>query len=183
MNQFKWRTHWVALWLLACGGGGGGSQGPGDSGGSENPPSGEADCAGVCSALMKAKCFYAGGETDCNRSCTGWETEFVANGPAYCQQAWSDYKTCMTTTAIATCPDQVGIAQWNVMECRMHWDHFNNYCQSGMSPSQPCTDMAMFNSVCNTVPGKPNARSCFGDVPAGCVVGGTTNNSNLYCCP
>lgn len=168
----------VALAAACSSDGGGGS----DATVGDNASTGDGTCAGVCSVLTSSNCFYAGGESDCNSSCNGWETQYVAAGSAPCQQAWSDYKACVSG-GVPQCNAGVGEAIWNVLKCRGHWDHFQNYCMNGFQPSVPCQAVAVFDAVCAGAPGGPHAMSCFGDVPPGCEVGGTTSNANLYCCP
>ncbi len=166
------------LALAACKSGGGGNGGGSNNGGGAS--SGDTSCDGVCNALMSQHCFYGGGDADCRMSCTGWETQYVAAGPDYCKQAWSDYKSCIVSETL-TCPMDSD-AHWGVVACREHWDHFNNYCiNMNATPSSPCMAVSMFDSICDS--GHPHAQSCFGDVPSGCVVGGTESYSNTYCCP
>jgi hypothetical protein len=169
------------LALAACKGESGGSGGSGGgSGGSGGGSSGDTSCDGVCNALLSQHCFYTGGDADCRMSCNGWETMYVAKGADYCKKAWDDYKSCIVTKPL-TCPMDSD-AHWGAVACREHWDHFNTYCiNMNATPSTACMAIPTFDTICDAA--HPHAQSCFGDVPSGCVVGGTENNSNLYCCP
>jgi len=170
----------LALFAFGCpeegGDGGSGSGGDGD---------GDSSCEGVCNALISQGCFYASAQdqSDCQMSCNGYETMYAAVGPDYCMQAWSDYKTCIANESLHCVEDFE--PDWETVTCRDHWDHFQNYCVTkNAMPSTPCMpDMPIFDSFCTATPATPHGKSCFGDAPAGCVVGGTENNSNVYCCP
>ena len=152
----------------------GGGDGGGGGGGSS--------CEDVCGALFEQNCFYGGGEADCMTSCEGYVTTYVTPGPDYCQAAWDAYTGCVTTAALV-CTDDFD-PDWNAMPCRGHWDHYTNYCVNmNAMPTTPCTDNAAFDAFCTGTPATPKGRSCLGDAPADCVVGGTDNNSDLYCCP
>jgi hypothetical protein len=150
---------------------------PTDSG--SNNGNGTGDCTDVCAVLMAAQCYYGGGEADCNASCSGWDTMYGA-GTAPCQAAWAEYKACVSSASLDNCG---GVLTWNVLECRASWDHTQNYCVNYMQPSIPCMTNAAWDPFCSGVAGKTNAKLCRGDVPAGCVVGGTASNADLYCCP
>ncbi len=173
-----WARRVAALCILsaaaACGGGSDeGEEGAGGSGG------GDTSCDGVCDSLFAQGCFYAGGEQDCRTSCNGWETQYVETGPDYCQAAWADYKACITSETL-TC---TGVADWNAMPCRGHWDHFQGYCiNRNATPDTACMQNAAWDSYCMDA-AKPRGNLCMGDVPAGCVIAGTNNNASLYCCP
>lgn len=162
--------------VTACKSGSGGSDGgAGGAGGN----SGDASCDGVCNDLMTEHCFYGGGDSDCRMSCNGWDAAY-ASGSADCKKVWADYKSCIVSKTL-TCPDDSD-AHWGVLACREHWDHVQTYCVNlNAMPSTPCMAITAFDSVCDAA--HPHAQSCFGDVPSGCIVGGTENNSNLYCCP
>lgn len=167
----------LSLFAFGCpeeGGDGGGGAGGGGGG--------DTSCNGVCSALLSQHCFYAGGMDDCLTSCNGWDAQY-ASGADYCVQAWDDYKSCITSESLV-CPEDYD-AHWDTIECRGHWDHVQNYCVNmNAMPSTLCMpDNAVFDTFCTSTPATPHGKSCFGDAPANCVVGGTENNSNLYCCP
>lgn len=178
---------WLALVLAvsaaSCGGGGGGTGGGGSGGGGAGGAGAGASCDGVCNALFAQHCFYGGGESDCRRSCNGWETQYVAVGADYCKQAWADWKGCAASAALVCANDSD--PDWNALPCRHHWDHVQNYCiNKNATPDTPCLpDNAVLNTFCAGTPATPNGKSCFGNPPQGCVVGGTSNNANLYCCP
>lgn len=171
-------TAAVGMVALACGGGGGG--GGQGNGASDAMGSAKGDCAGVCAALMASHCFYAGGESDCNRSCDGWDQEVAASSSADCKAFWNAYQDCMVSETLADCG---GVATWNPMACRHEWDHYQGYCLYGYTPSTPCQTVSAFDTVCGGVAGKPRAMSCMGDVPSDCAIAGTSNNAFLYCCP
>lgn len=141
--------------------------------------SGAGDCAGVCGALMSSHCFYGGGESDCNTSCTGWDTNYGAGSDA-CKAAWKGYKDCMVAATIDDCG---GVATWNVMPCRAEWDHTQNYCLNGVLPTEACMQNAAWDAYCTGTPAKPTGNVCRGDVPAGCTIAGTSVNADTYCCP
>lgn len=165
----------LGLMVVACGGGGSGGSGDGGGGG------GGESCDDVCDALFAQSCFYGGGEADCRTSCNGWDAMY-ATGVDYCQTAWGDYRSCVTSAALV-CTDDFD-PDWNAMPCRQHWDHVQNYCVSmSAMPSTPCTVNAAFDAFCTATPGTPQGRVCPGDAPADCVVGGNDNNADLYCCP
>lgn len=169
------------LVLVACGGGGGGADG-GGGGGDGGGGGGGSSCDDVCDAMFAQSCFYGGGEADCRTSCNGWNTQYTSTGADYCQTAWADYRTCMTSASL-TCADD-GNPDWGAIECRGDWDHVQNYCvYRNATPATPCMVNAAFDAFCTSTPATPEGRSCLGDAPAGCVVGGTQNNANLYCCP
>ena len=152
--------------------------GAGDNTATDTPASG-GDCAGVCFALLGSHCFYGGGESDCNTSCTGWDAMYAA-GSADCQAAWAGYKGCVVGASLADCG---GVATWNVMACRSFWDHAQNYCLYGILPTAPCMANAAWNPYCTAIAGKTHGFVCQGTVPADCVVGGNSGNADLYCCP
>ena len=155
-------------------GGGGGSGGSGGSG--------DTSCDGVCNSLMGQHCFYTGGDADCRMSCNGWETQYVATGPDYCQKAWADYKSCITSKPL-TCPSDSD-AHWEAVACREHWDHFQGYCiLKNATPDTACVMNAAFDAYCSADAAHPHGQVCMGNVPSECVLGGTENNANLYCCP
>jgi hypothetical protein len=167
---------------LGAGCGDDGTSSSSGSGGGGGGTSQAGTCDAVCDAMFAQDCFYAGGEADCLMSCNGWETDYAQPGPDYCQAAWDAYKSCMSTQTLDCNPD--GNPDWAVTICREHWDHFNNYCiNKNADPSTPCTQNSAFDAFCTSTPDTPTGNSCFGDVPAGCVIGGNENNSNLYCCP
>jgi hypothetical protein len=167
--------------LLAMGGCPGGGSDDGSAGDGAAHGGGNANCDDVCNALFAQSCFYGGGESDCSTSCNGWDMMY-ASGTDYCQQAWSDYKSCIAGGGL-TCIDD-GNPDWNAAPCRGDWDHVQNYCVNmNAMPDTPCMENAAFDAFCSGTPATPHGKSCFGDAPAGCVVGGTENNSNLYCCP
>lgn len=166
---------WVCL-AMGCPEDGDGAGGSGGGGG------GDTSCDSVCDALLSQSCFYGGGEADCRTSCNGWETMYVASGPDYCMQAWNDYKGCIASENL-TCVDDSN-PDWNAAPCRGHWDHFQNYCiNMNAMPDTPCMENAAFDAFCAATPATPKGKSCFGNAPAGCVIGGNENNANLYCCP
>ena len=183
MKKHQFLTLAAAACVLALTGCPTSDSGTSDTGGtdstaSDTPVTG-GDCAGVCAALMASHCFYGGGESDCNTSCNGWDSMYAAKS-ADCTAAWAGYKGCIVG---ATIPDCGGVATWNVMACRPLWDHTQNYCVYGMSPSQACLANAAFDAFCTAVAGKTHGFVCQGAVPADCVVGGNSNNADLYCCP
>ncbi len=141
---------------------------------------GDASCAEVCGVLMASECFYGGGEADCNTSCEGWDSQAAASSLIGCPEAWIDYKECMAAASVDNCG---GVATWNVIECRGEWDHYQNYCVYGFSSTQPCLGGATWDAYCTGVAGKPHGKLCRGEEEAGCVVGGTPINTDLYCCP
>jgi len=174
-----------ALCVLCLAGLGVGADCGGDEesggGGGSSPPA-DASCDQVCDSLKTKGCFYAGGDADCRMSCNGWETQYVAAGADYCHDAWESYKSCVVSETLQ-CPDDLN-PDWNALPCRGHWDHFQNYCiNKNATPDTPCTENTAFDTFCSDQPGKPKGKSCFGNAPAECSVGGTINNSNLYCCP
>lgn len=172
----------IAIACLGIGADCGGDDESGTGGSAGGAPAGPASCDDVCNSLFDQGCFYAGGENDCRMSCNGWETQYVSPGPDYCHAAWEAYKSCVVSETM-DCPDDYN-PDWNALPCRGHWDHFQNYCiNQNATPSTPCTENAALDAFCADSPGKPKGKSCFGDAPADCVVGGTINNSNLYCCP
>lgn len=171
----------IALVTLAAACGSSDSDSSGGGGSPGGGASGDTSCDGVCNSLFAQKCFYGGGESDCRKSCTGWETQYVAAGADYCKTAWSDWKACITSQSL-TCVDDYN-PDWNAAPCRQHWDHFQNYCiNQNATPDTPCTDNAAFDAFCAGDAAHPKGKSCFGNAPAGCVVGGTSNNASLYCC-
>ncbi|APR84937.1 Hypothetical protein A7982_10286 [Minicystis rosea] len=181
MKAFHAGMGLLLIALAACKSGSG-ETGGGGTGGSGGAGSGDTSCDGVCNSLMTQHCFYTNGDDDCRMSCTGWETQYVASGSDDCQQAWADYKSCIVSAAL-TCPSDSD-AHWAAIACREHWDHFQGYCiQKNATPDTPCTDNAVFDTFCQGDTAHPHGKSCLGNRPAECVVGGTENNANLYCCP
>ena len=150
--------------------------------GDDDDSAADSSCDGVCTAMFaKQGCFYAGGEADCRSSCNGWETQYVAAGADYCKAAWESWKSCMTTKSL-TCNGDFN-PDWNAAPCRADYDHWNNYCiQKNATPDTACSKVAALDSACAANAGYPKATSCFGNVPADCVVGGNENYSNFYCC-
>jgi hypothetical protein len=140
---------------------------------------GDADCAAVCAALMSANCFYGGGEADCNTSCNGWDQMYAAKGQD-CKDAWTSYKECIVVETIPTCG---GVATYNVMPCRGEWDHSQNYCLYNATPAEACIANAAFDPFCASTAYTKKGMVCRGDVPTDCVIGGTSSNADLYCCP
>lgn len=177
-NLLSWALA-GSLLLGACGGGGGAGGADGTGG---STPSEAKSCDDVCNALFDKGCFYAGGESDCRRSCTGWEEQYVATGPEYCKAAWADYKACVVSEQL-TCSDDLN-PDWNALPCRPHWDHFQNYCiQKSATPETECIENPGFDAFCEGDAAHPKGKVCRGDAPAECVVGGTNSNADLYCCP
>ncbi len=148
--------------------------------GPDDGNNGDATCAEVCGVLMSSECFYGGGEADCNTTCDGWDTQATASSLIGCPDAWVAYKECMVDADINNCG---GVATWNVIECRGQWDHYQNYCVYGLPSTTACVAEALLDSFCAGVAGKPHGKICRGQEEAGCVVGGTSNNADLYCCP
>lgn len=140
----------------------------------------DGDCGGVCGALMASECFYGGGEDDCNTSCNGWDAAANASGNQDCINAWNDYIDCAVSETLPNCG---GVATWNVLPCRGEWDHYQNYCVYYFTPAEACIANSAFDAFCAGVAGKPVGKVCRGVEDAGCVVGGTTSNADLYCCP
>ncbi|MBM4395787.1 MAG: hypothetical protein FJ087_08860 [Deltaproteobacteria bacterium] len=155
------------------------------SGGSDatagTDPAGETGtpAAGGCKAFcdmadanLKQCDMYAG---QCMTQCA--EQKQMADGKGgACKEANDSYLACGATKGLH-CMDY----QIDYMPCRSEKDHTYNYCNGVSTPDTPCMAVPVFDVACTG--GTPKAYNCRGNVPAGCVVGGTNNNSDMYCCP
>lgn len=134
-------------------------------------------CEKACHKSLDLHCSYEPLAT-CVTACEDTRTA-TQSKPQYCQDAYAEYIDCIAAMASPKC----GFKSLDPGECRPAMDHYNNYCNLGLTPDEPCRDGAPLNNLlCADKPQK-RPRACPGAVEQGCVMGGDSDFVNLYCCP
>lgn len=132
-------------------------------------------CAEVCENILAAGC-EAPDEADCMADCEPREAIALESEDEACIEAWSDWTHCAAAKSF-TC-DGFDVS---VLPCREARDRAHNRCELGLGPEEPCLDNPVYQKLCPDE--KPNARTCRGEKEAGCVIGGSDNHTDLFCCP
>jgi len=165
----KNRSLLVALALLAAGCGTSDPRGSGRQ-------AQAAACRAVCANVVEAGCKASSDEEACLEACRE-KAEIVATSDSdHCHEAFAAWSRCAAEAELEC--DGFAVS---MLPCRADRDHVRNYCELGLGPDEPCLDNPVYAHLCPEE--KPRALNCRGRPEAGCVVGGTDNHVDLYCCP
>ena len=133
-------------------------------------------CAEICDNLAAAGCDASSDPAACLADCEPREEIARSSEWEACTDAWADWTRCAANEEFVCEGFDVSI-----LPCREERDRARNRCELGLGPEDPCLDNPVFDHLCPD--DKPDARICRGVKEEGCVVGGTDNHADLYCCP
>lgn len=132
-------------------------------------------CRALCANVAAAEC-PAAGEADCLVDCEATAAIAAASESEACEAVWAGYVECMADAALECNGSDV-----SRLPCRADYDRTQNYCVHGFTPEEPCLDNPVASDLCGGA--TPHAKLCRGDAEKGCVLGGTANHTDFYCCP